>query len=241
MKPLTVTKMKINLTWQLLVEVSKSPQDRSMLADQTPTAISGAEFQAWTWPIGSLCSHGCTTLQQDLWSELSGVKGASWEVLSVLCMQSRGTWDVHRQKRCLALPDAHSQTSPVHAQEWTALGGHLMSTLWTCNLCTLRCQVPYDHGGGSASGLITCDCTKYFMQYLFLARTEFGSAIWDVKLLTLQITFLSAIKIITKGKSLFHVAAEDPIFNDAWPYEPSVFFQTNWKLSFLFAVFMEAY
>lgn len=134
-----------------------------------------------------------------------------------------------------------ARPAPVHAREWTALGGYLMSTLWTCNLCTLHCQVPYHHGGGSASGLITCDCTRYFMQYLFLARTEFGPAIWDVKLSTLQITFLSAIKIITKGKSLFHVAAEDPIFNDAWLYEPSVFFQTNWKFSFLIAVFMGAY
>lgn len=41
-----------------------------------------------------------------------GWKVPPWEVLSMLCRQSRGTWDVHRQKWCLAPPHPHSQTSP---------------------------------------------------------------------------------------------------------------------------------
>lgn len=48
----------------------------------------------------------------DLWSELSGVKSVSWEVLSTQRRQCRGTGDVHRQKWSLAPPHAHSQTSP---------------------------------------------------------------------------------------------------------------------------------
>lgn len=113
--------------------------------------------------IGSQCSQGSTTLQQDLWSELFGVEGASWEVLSRLCRQSRGTWDAHRQEQGLAPPHAHSQTSPWACSGKNCSGWAPDATLWSCNLCTLYCQAPHFHGG-CASELITCDWTKYFMQ-----------------------------------------------------------------------------
>lgn len=52
MKPLTVTKMKINLTWQLLVEVSKSPQDRPMWC------WSDTNCNQWSWIPGLNLAHG---------------------------------------------------------------------------------------------------------------------------------------------------------------------------------------
>ena len=181
---------------------------------------------------------------QDLWSELAGVKGASHEVLSVPVRAiQRYIWCAQAEVLSGSTSDSQpDQTLGMLRKELFWVGAWC-PTPWTCNLCTLYCQVPYYLGDGSASELITCDWIRYFILYLFLARTDFGSAVWDAKPLTIQVPSfaLSDIKIGTKGKSLFHVAAEDPILNAARLCQHSVFFQTNWKLNFLFAVFMGAY
>lgn len=179
---------------------------------------------------------------QDLSSELAGVKGASKEVLSVpVHAVQRHIWCTQAEVVSGSTSDSQPDQGMLRKELFCV--DTWCPTLWTCNLCTLYCQVPCYRGDGSASELITCDWTKYFILYLFLARTEFGSAVWDAKPLTIQVSSfaLSAIKIRTKRMSLFYVAAEDPIFNAARLCQHSVFFQTNWKLNFLFAVFMGAY
>lgn len=231
MKPRNLTIIKTNLSWQLLVEVSKSQQVFQLIR-QPPTAFCGTEFQGWTGPnMGT----------QGLWCELAGKKVRPRRCFLCLRTQSRGTSDVHKQNWCLAPSQTHSRT-----RAWGCSGkpfwlGTWCPTHWICNLCTLCCQVPCYIN--SASELITCDWIKYFTLYLFLARTEFSSAVWDAKPLAIQTPCiaLSATKIRTKGKSSFHVAAEDPLFNAVRLSQHSIFFQTNWKLNFIFAVFMAAY
>lgn len=60
---LKLTLTKINITWQLLVEVSKSQQDWSPRCWLDNTNCNQWSWNpAWPWPIGSLCAHGSTTL-----------------------------------------------------------------------------------------------------------------------------------------------------------------------------------
>lgn len=183
MKLLTLTKIKINLTWQILFEVSKSQQDRSMWRWSDNTNCN-----QWSWTPSLSLAHGLP--------EYPPTGLVIWALWGERCLLGRSF------PCCAGNPEAHgmctgrsgvwlhltltARPAPGHAQERIALGGHLMSTLWMYNLCTLYCQVPYLHGGACASELITCDWSKYFMQYFFLARILFGSAVWDVKPLTLQ-------------------------------------------------------
>lgn len=64
-----------------------------------------------------------------------------------------------------------ARLDPGHAQERTAMSGHLMSHSLDMQSVHSHCQVPYYHGDGSASELITCDWIKYFILYLFLVKT----------------------------------------------------------------------
>lgn len=81
-----------------------------------PTEISGVEFQGWTWPIGFMCSPSRTIFQ---YGHAGLLIWACWRwkvphrrSFLCLCTQSRGTFDAHKQKWCLAPPQTHSQTRP---------------------------------------------------------------------------------------------------------------------------------
>lgn len=136
---------------------------------------------------------------QESSSQLTGVKDTSQEVLSVpVHTVQRHTWCAQAEVVSGSTSDSQPDQDMLRKELFWV--GTWCPAPWTCNLCTLYCQVPYYRGDGSASELITCDWIKYFILHLFLGRTEFASAVWDAKPLTNQIPFfaLSAIKIRTK-------------------------------------------
>lgn len=127
MKPLTLTIIKINLSWQLLVEVSQSQLDFQLIR-QLPTTFSGTEFQGWTWPTGFMCSHSSTTFQHGhvglvvrvRWGKrclTGGPSGACSPEAHLMCTSRSSVW-LHL--RLTATPE------PGRAQERTVLGGQLM-------------------------------------------------------------------------------------------------------------------
>ena len=233
MKPLTLTVIKIKLSPQLLVEVSKSQQGLSQQCWSDSQQMNSVEMNSRA-ELGLQVSCVLTAARpasmrmQDLSSELAGVKGASQEVPSA---------PVHAVQRHIwcAQAEAVSGSTSDSQPDQDTVGKALFRvstwcpTAWTCNLCTLYCQVPCYCGDGSSSELITCDWIKHFIPYLLLERTEFGSSVWDAEPLTIQILSfaLSAIKIRTKGKNLFHVATKDPIFIATGLRQHSVFFQAT--------------